>query len=75
MVDLCSDYALKNDLIFNSQKSFDVAILPPKFQLFGVPTLTFYHNQIIFVDSVRYLGIYLSSTLNEMLTSRDKHVT
>ena len=56
-------YAMENDLIFNCPKSFGVAFLPRKFQLSGVPTLTLNHNQIRFVDSVKYLGIYLSSTL------------
>ena len=58
-------YALENDLIFNSQKSFGAAFLPRKFQLSGVPTLTLNHNQIRFVDSVKYLGINLRSTLND----------
>ena len=65
IVDLCSEYALENDLIFNSLKSFGVAFLPRKFQLSDVPTLTLNHNQIRFVDSVKYLGIILSSTLND----------
>ena len=65
IVDLCSEYALENDLIFHSQKSFGVAFLSRKFQLSGVPTLTLNHNQIRFVDSVKYSGIYLSSALND----------
>ena len=34
--------------------------LPRKFQLFGCPTLTLNHNKISFVNSVKYLGVYLS---------------
>ena len=39
--------------------------LPRKFQLFGCPTLILNHNKIRFVNSVKYLGVYLSSTLND----------
>ena len=39
--------------------------LPSKFQLFGCPTLTLNHNKIRFVNSVKYLVVYLSSTLND----------
>ena len=41
--------------------------LPRKFQLFGCPTPTLNHNKIRFVNSVKYLGVYLSklSTLND----------
>ena len=69
IVDLSTEYALKNDLIFTSQKSFGVAFLSREFQLSGVPTLTFNHNQIRFVDYVKYLSINLSRpsrpTLND----------
>ena len=37
--------------------------LPRKFQLFSCPTLTLKHKKIRFVNSVKYLGVYLSSTL------------
>ena len=39
--------------------------LPHKFQLFGCPTLTLSHNKTRFVDSVKYLGVYLRSTLTD----------
>ena len=39
--------------------------LPRKFQLFGSPTLTLNHYKISFVNFVKYLGVYLSSTLND----------
>ena len=65
IVDSCFEYALESDLVLNSQKSFGVAFLPRKFQLSGVSTLTLNHDQIRFVDSVKYFGIYLSSTLND----------
>ena len=39
--------------------------LPRKFQLFGCPTLILNHNKIRFVNSVKYFGVYLSSTLND----------
>ena len=47
------------------QKNFCVVFLPRKFQLFGCLTLTLNHIKIRFVDSVKYLGVYLSSTLND----------
>ena len=39
--------------------------LPRKFQQFGCPTLTLNHNKIRFVVHVKYLVVYLSSTLND----------
>ena len=65
-----AQHAQENDLIFNCQKSFGVTFLSRKFELSGVPTLTLNHNQIRFVDSVKYSGIYLSSTLNDDDTAR-----
>ena len=66
IVNVCSKFALENDLVFNCKKSFGVMFLPHKFQLFGRPTLTLNHNKISrFLNSVKYLGVYLSSTLND----------
>ena len=42
-----------------------VVFLPRKFQLFRCPTLILNRNKIRFVDSVKCLGVYLSSTLND----------
>ena len=61
IVNVCSKFALENDLVFNCKKSFGVMFLPRKFQLFGCPILTLNHNKIRFVNSVKYLGVYLST--------------
>ena len=58
-------YCENSPLVFNCQKSFDVVFLPPKFQLFGCPALTLNQTKIRFVDSVKYIWVYLSSTLND----------
>ena len=65
MVNVCSKFSLENALVFHCKNSFDVVFLLRKFQLFGCPTLTLNHNKIKFVDSVKYLGVCLSSTLND----------
>ena len=54
IVNKCSKFALKNDLVFNCKKSFGVMFLPRKFQLFGCPTLILNHNKIRFVNSVKF---------------------
>ena len=60
IVNVCSKFALENDLVFNRKKSFGVMFLPRKFQQFCCPTLTLNHNKIRFVNYVKYLGVYLS---------------
>ena len=65
IVNVCSKFALENDLVYNCKKSFGVVFLPHKFQQFGCPILTLNHNKTRFVDSVKYLGVYLSSTLTD----------
>ena len=65
IVNVCSKFALENDLVFNCKKSFGVMFLPRKFQRFGCPTLTLNHSKIRFVNSDKYLGVCLSSTLND----------
>ena len=55
IINVCSKLPLKNDLVFNCKKSFNVMFLPRKFQLFGCPTPTLNHNNIRFVGSVKFL--------------------
>ena len=65
IVNVCSKFVLQKDLVFNCKKSFGVIFLPRKLLRFGCPTLTLNHNKIRFVNSVKYLGVYLSCTLND----------
>ena len=59
LVDACSEFAAKNDIIFNCEKSFGVLFAPFGKKFYGTPQLTLNSNKIDFVKSVKYLGVGL----------------
>ena len=64
LVDVCYDYALSHNIVFNCNKSRGMLFTPNHFNLScKSPALTFGKQRIYFVDSVKYLGICLSNSL------------
>jgi len=66
LLDVCSNYAQCHDITFNCTKSFGMLFSPKCFKLSCNPVLNLAEGtKIFFVDSVRYLGISLNSTLQD----------
>ena len=64
LVDVCYDYALSHDIVFNCNKSRGMLFTPNHFNLScKSPVLTLGKQRIYFVDSVKYLGVHLSNSL------------
>ena len=65
LVNVCSEYAVANDIVFNCNKSFGVLFTPRKLQFSRQPKLVLNNKLIKFVHSVKYLGVNLCSTLSD----------
>jgi len=66
LVDICSHYAISHDIIFNAKKSVGV-LFHVKFCKNFKPDLWIAGKLIDFVNSVKYLGVFLTNNLSDDL--------
>jgi len=64
LIDICSEFGINNDIVFNPQKSMCMVIKPPKYHL-TCPTIYINSTKLAYVSSVKYLGVFLTSDLKD----------
>ena len=60
LIDACSKYGNKHDILYNHIKSKCVIFLPKRYKL-TVPTVSLDGNKLDYEDHIKYLGVVLSS--------------
>ena len=56
LLDVCADYALDHDMVFNTKKTVCMAILPRNFRNFVAPTISLCGHALTYVNEYQYLG-------------------
>ena len=64
LINICSLFSAQHDLVFNPNKSMCMVIKPHKYKL-NCPSLYIDNSELLFVDTVKYLGIFITSDLND----------
>jgi hypothetical protein len=65
LLKICEQYALENDIIYNTQKSVCMVFQPTSFKLRSPPSVHLNGNALTYVDSYMYLGHILKSNLSD----------
>ena len=60
LLNICFDYAVDNDIMFNQKKSQCVVFKPDKFKL-SSPEIVLDGSSLNYVDDIKYLGVVLNS--------------
>ena len=60
LLNICSDYAVDNDIMFNQKKSQCVVFKPDKFKL-SSPEIVLDGSSLNYVDDIKYLGVVLNN--------------
>ena len=63
LLQVCYKYASSHDIVFNCKKSFGMLFSPKNFKLIHKPKLLIGNSHIRFVKTVKYLEVYLDSSL------------
>jgi hypothetical protein len=64
LVNVCEHYGFKHDILYNPAKS-QCMIVPPKHYNLIIPSITLNGNQLQYTDTVKYLGVLLSSSFKD----------
>ena len=64
MIDICTDYGIENDILFNSLKSNCLTVLPRRYSL-NVPSITLNDSPLNNLPSVKYLGVSINQSLDD----------
>ena len=64
LINICDRFCTENDLMFNTKKSMCMVVKPPKYKL-RCPTLYIGCDELLYVDTVKYLGVYLTNEMND----------
>lgn len=65
LLDICSEYAKENCLIFNESKTKSMCFLPSKLTQLFIPCLYLNGKSLVFVKEIKYLGLNLSSDFKD----------
>ena len=65
LLNACYNYAQSHKMLFNCNKSFGMLFAPKNFNLSSSPKLLMDNSEISFVQSVKYLGLHISSDLTD----------
>ena len=61
MLDICTEYALMHDILFNTKKTVCMAFLPNMFKHMILPDILLGGNKLAYVDCYKYLGFHVSN--------------
>ena len=64
LINICDQFCIDNDLVFNPGKSICMFIKPPRCKL-KCPHFYIGNNQLLFAHTVKYLGVFLCDDLND----------
>ena len=65
LLNACFNYAQSHKMLFNCNKSFGMLFAPKNFNLSSSPKLLMDNSEISFFQSVKYLGLHISSHLTD----------
>ena len=64
LIDICANYGIENDLLFNRSKSVCM-VVKPRCRNVSTPLLFLNGDALEYVDSVKYLGVLLSQDMKD----------
>ena len=64
LIDICANYGIENDLLFNRSKSVCM-VVKPRCRNVSTPLMFLNGDALEYVDSVKYLGILLSQDMKD----------
>ena len=62
LLNICHEYAVEHDIIYNDKKSFVMCVKPRSYKL-RLPNVFLNGKKMIYVDSIKYLGYIVDSQL------------
>ena len=65
MLNICEQYALSHDIVFNTKKSVCMVIPSTFFRGMPLPDITLGGNVLSYVDSYKYLGFHISGSFSK----------
>ena len=65
LIDVCVKQANLLDLKYNTKKTFCMCIQPKSWKLQNLPSLYLNSQRIVYVESYKYLGCYISNSLRD----------
>ena len=65
LIMVCEQFSRENDIVYNTKKSFVMAVKPKWLSSIVIPTFTLCNNILPQVDSHKYLGVILSNNLKD----------
>jgi len=72
LLNLCDNYALSHDIIYNITKSVCMCIQPSNQGKVFNPTLTLSGTALRYVDSHKYLGVYIATSFKDDVNIRSQ---
>ena len=63
LINICDDYATRNDILYNTKKTVCMYFLPKVLQSCDIPTITLNHSSLEWVLEYKYLGVFISSKI------------
>ena len=64
LIDICANYGIENDLLFNRSKSVCM-VVKPRCRNVSTPLMFLNGDALEYVDSVKYLGVLLSQDMKD----------
>ncbi len=64
LIQLCEDYGMNHDILYNPVKTKCIVVPPNRYKLY-VPSVTLNNVIIEYVDNVKYLGVVISSQFKD----------
>ena len=62
LIHVCEIYGIEHDIIYNQKKTVCMVVMPKNFQLLNTPVISLNDNELSFVDSYKYLGVFVLSS-------------
>ena len=62
---ICNDFAEKHEIVFNCTKSLGLLFCCKQFKISSSPQVHLLNKDVSFVNSVKYLGVFIISTLSD----------
>ncbi len=69
LLDICYEYGVEHDVIYNPLKSVCIVFKPDRFSL-NCPFVHVWNNVVEYQEKVKYLGVLLNDKLNDNDESR-----
>ena len=64
-MNICSEYASTNTILYNETKTKCVCFKPKSLKTLKVPTVYLNNTELKFVQSIKYLGVFLNDQSND----------